>query len=117
MSHLEEILALHLRAAGLPSPEREVRFHPARLWRLDFAWPSHMLALEVEGGVHGRGRHVRPQGFEGDCEKYNEAALLGWTVLRVTGKMVRDGRALGLVERAIEQADKYVEVSVMEDVA
>jgi hypothetical protein len=27
--------------------------------------------------------------------------LLGWSVLRVTGDMVRDGRALELLERAI----------------
>lgn len=101
MSHLEDTLAFHLRAAGLPSPDREVQFAPPRRWRFDFAWPERMIALEVEGGTRRGGRHTRHDGFEADCEKYNEAGLSGWTVLRVTGSMVRDGRALNLVERAL----------------
>jgi hypothetical protein len=36
---------------------------------------------EVEGGVWTCGRHVRGRGYEGDCEKYSEAALRGWCVL------------------------------------
>lgn len=100
MSAIEEKLALHIRATGLPTPEREVRFHATRKWRFDFAWPSRMLALEIEGGTHRRGRHTSPEGFERDCEKYNTAALGGWTVLRVTSDMVRDGRALALIEEA-----------------
>ena len=71
------------------------------MWRFDMAWPRLMLAVEVEGGIWARGRHVRGKGFEADCEKYNEAALAGWRVLRVTGAMVQDGRALQYVERGI----------------
>jgi hypothetical protein len=44
---------------------------------------------------------VRGSGSEGDCEKINAATLMGWRVLRVTGAMVRDGRALEYVERAL----------------
>jgi hypothetical protein len=40
------------------------------------------VALEVEGGVFSRGRHVRPAGFIADCEKYNAAAIAGWRVVR-----------------------------------
>lgn len=108
MSALEDTLALHIRAAGLPSPERELRFHDKRRWRFDFAWPSHMLALEVDGGTMGagaaQGRHTRGKGFEADCIKVNTATLLGWRVLRVTGAMVRDGRALATLEEALSQA-------------
>lgn len=102
MSQLENQFAFHLRCAALPTPEREVRFHSTRRWRLDFAWPSRMLAVEVDGGTWVQGRHTRPRGFEADCEKLNAAALLGWTVLRVTSDMVRDGRALALVEQAMK---------------
>jgi very-short-patch-repair endonuclease len=87
-------------AIGLPTPTPEYRFHPTRRWRFDFAWPHHKLALEVEGGVFIRGRHSRGAGMVKDMEKYGEAAILGWRVLRVTPKQVRDGSALTLVERA-----------------
>ena len=95
-----------LCAAGLPAPIREHRFAPPRRWRFDYAWPAHRLALEVEGGTWKRGRHVRGRGYESDCEKYSEAALRGWRVLRVTPAMLRDGRALAMLGRALPAADK-----------
>lgn len=69
-----------------PMPECEYRFHPERKWRLDFAWPSYKLAVEIEGGVWVRGRHVRGIGFVKDMEKYNELAILGWCLLRFQPK-------------------------------
>lgn len=104
MSHLEDTLAFQLQAAGLPTPEREHRFAPPRKWRFDFAWPHLMVALEVDGGTMSGGRHTRGKGFEADCEKTNAAAINGWLLLRVTGAMVRDGRALDTAEKAIELA-------------
>jgi len=101
ISELEELMAFHLKASGLPPPEREHGFHSTRLWRFDFAWPEQCVALEVEGGVRSNGRHTRGSGFEADCEKYNEAGLLGWTVFRVTGAMVHSGQALQMIERAL----------------
>jgi len=96
---------MQLEMEGLPEPEREYRFHPRRRWRFDFAWPERRLAAEIEGGTFVRGRHVRPQGYENDCEKYNEAALAGWRVLRFTGAMVRDGRAIEAVKRVLMNGD------------
>jgi hypothetical protein len=84
----------------LPAPVREHRFAPPRRWRFDFAWPSRLLALEIEGGAWVNGRHVRGRGYEADCEKYAEATLRGWKVLRVTPGMLRDGRAMALLKRA-----------------
>ena len=100
-SHLEFTLDQQIAAAGLPRPEREHRFAPPRRWRFDFAWPARRIAAEVEGGTWSRGRHVRGRGFEADCEKYNAAALAGWRVLRFTGAMVEDGRALATIEEAL----------------
>ncbi len=88
----------------IPTPLQEHRFAPPRRWRFDFAWPDLWLALEVEGGVWSGGRHSRGAGYTADLEKYNAAALGGWTVLRVTTDMVTEGRALELVERAIARA-------------
>jgi very-short-patch-repair endonuclease len=55
-----------------------------RRWRFDFAHTELRIAIEIEGGVYSRGRHVRPKGFLGDMEKYNRATVLGWQVLRMT---------------------------------
>lgn len=95
-------MAFQIKAARLPVPEREHRFHPKRKWRLDFAWPDHGWALEVEGGTWVKGAHTRGKKFEMDCNKYAEAALAGWRVLRVTTDMVRRGEALAYVERALK---------------
>ncbi|WP_245693507.1 endonuclease domain-containing protein [Deferrisoma camini] len=102
-SRAEEELAVQVQVAGLPEPEREFRFHPARKWRFDFSWPDRRLAVEVEGGVWTQGRHVRGQGFEADCEKYAEAVAMGWRVMRVTPRQIRDGRALDWITRALRR--------------
>lgn len=95
-------MLLALRAAKLvDGMTREHRFHATRAWRFDFAWPALRLALEVEGGTRSGGRHTTGSGFEADAEKYNEAALLGWTVLRVTSAQVRSGQALRWCEQAL----------------
>lgn len=97
----EERLLFQVRALKLPEPERELRFHPTRQWRFDFAWPKHMIAVEVEGGTWGRGRHTRGSGFEKDCEKYNAAAELGWTVYRYTSDQIARGEAIEQLERVL----------------
>lgn len=72
-------------------PEREHRVYPYTVrpgrtkrvpWRIDFAWPDCQLAVEIEGGVFARGRHIRGSGFVEDCAKYNFLAETGWTLLR-----------------------------------
>lgn len=95
-------LDLQLEYSSLPAPEHEHRFHPTRRWRFDFAWPDYKLAAEIEGATWTQGRHTRGQGFENDCTKYNEAAVLGWAVLRFTTEMVRDGRAFDTIARWFE---------------
>jgi very-short-patch-repair endonuclease len=79
--------------------EFELKFHHARRWMFDFAWPQHMLAVEVHGGVFQQGRHVRGTGFRDDREKMNEATILGWRVLEFTTCQVESGYALGALER------------------
>jgi len=75
-SELELWFAAQLRDAGLTEGmEEEYEFEPGRRWRLDFAWPGQLVAVEIEGGVWSRGRHTRGSGFIGDCEKYNTAVF------------------------------------------
>ena len=80
---------------------KEYRFYSPRKWRFDYAIPAHKIALEVEGGVWTRGRHVRPQGFLGDIEKYNTATLLGWRVFRTTPSKLITGSTLLLLKNAM----------------
>ncbi len=102
-----KVLLEQILLAGLPKPKTEYRFHANRQWRFDFCWRPQLVACEIEGGIwmqteSGRSKgHAHPDRFESDCEKYNEAALYGWLLIRVTPKMVRDGRALDWLERAL----------------
>ncbi len=59
------------------------------------------MALEVEGGAFTNGRHVRGTGFLRDMEKYREAAILGYVVIRCTPQEIEDGSAFALVKRAL----------------
>lgn len=90
-----------LQARGIAAPETEYRFHPDRKWRFDFAWPDARLALESEGGVFVGGGHGRGAKFIKDCEKYNEATLMGWRVLRVAGHLLVSEDTAALVSRAL----------------
>lgn len=80
---------------------REHRFYKPRKWRFDYALPYYKIAVEVEGGVWTGGRHIRPQGFLGDIEKYNTAALLGWRVFRTTPDKLLSAQTLKLLKSAI----------------
>ena len=106
MSYLEDILEHKLKIYGFLHFQREYIFHPTRRWRFDFAFPELKIAVEIEGGIHLKGkrksRHTTAKGFTEDCVKYNEAACLGWTVLRVTADQVRSMEALDWIYRMIE---------------
>ena len=91
-----------IRWLKLPAPVREHRFAPPRRWRFDIAWPDLLIAVEVEGGVFVGGRHTRGAAFEADCEKYDEATVAGWRVIRVTPRMIREGKAIFYIEQLLK---------------
>jgi hypothetical protein len=92
-----------VKRAKLPAPTPEYRFHAVRKWRFDYCWPDWRVALEVEGGAFagGGGRHNRGAGFRADCEKYSEAAALGWRIVRVLPEQLATLRTIEWIERAI----------------
>jgi len=107
-SHLELLFERHIRDARLPAPEIEYPFAKealGRKWESDFAWPELRLLVEVEGGVYSGGRHTRGKGFIDDCEKYVEAQILGWRVVRFPGSWVLDGTAIRYLVRLIAQLE------------
>lgn len=106
---------------------REFRFHPERMWRFDFAIPYVKIGIEVDGGSFGRpvqchkckstvmratksgrmfmvregGRHNTGAGMEADHEKMNEAAALGWRILRAMPKHIKDSSVINLLTKMI----------------
>ena len=88
------------RHHGLPYPDTEYRFHPTRKWRFDWLFGG-VVALEKEGAVWTGGRHTRGGGFIDDMEKYNEAQILGYIVIRATPKQIKDGDIFPVIKRAL----------------
>jgi very-short-patch-repair endonuclease len=82
-SRLEKRFETLWDAHGGHTLEKEFRFHPTRKWRADFAHLESKTLIEIEGGIYINGRHNRPAGFAADLEKYLEAALAGWRVIRL----------------------------------
>ncbi len=102
VSKPEEEFFLQIKAARVDvGVEREYLFHPTRKWRFDFAWPEMMIAVEIEGGIWNGGRHTRGLGFEKDCQKYLEAVMRGWKIIRATPSMVRSGQLLNAIDALI----------------
>ncbi|MDC5257351.1 endonuclease domain-containing protein [Acinetobacter baumannii] len=96
------ILATHLRACKI-SFEKEYKFHPKRKWRADFLITGTKILVEVEGGIWSGGRHTRGKGYIGDMEKYNEAAMMGFTVLRFSTEQVKSGLAVQQIEKMVSE--------------
>lgn len=80
-SHLEVAIIRIIRAAGLPEPVRQhVVVMAGEKFRLDLAYPDHMLFLEGDGfGVHGM-----RSAFERDRHRQNLLVVAGWRPLRFT---------------------------------
>lgn len=88
-SRIEVALELQLKAKRFPKPATEFHFLEDRNFRFDFAWPDRKIAVEVQGTQH----RIRDR-FHADIEKRALALLAGWRVLEVSGRAVRDGRAI-----------------------
>ncbi|MDH2542052.1 DUF559 domain-containing protein [Acinetobacter baumannii] len=96
----ETVLVTHLKACKI-SFEQEYKFHPDRKWRADFLITGKKILIEVEGGIWSGGRHTRGKGYIGDMEKYNSAAMMGFTVLRFSTEQVKAGVAIKQIEQLV----------------
>ncbi|RSO00912.1 DUF559 domain-containing protein [Acinetobacter pittii] len=98
----EVLLATHLKACKIEF-EQEYKFHPKRKWRADFLITGKKILVEVEGGIWSGGRHTRGKGYIGDMEKYNSAAMMGFTVLRFSTEQVKSGLAVQQIEKMVSE--------------
>lgn len=88
----EKFLFLWKANSG-PQLQEEYRFHSKRKWKADFRYDSPRLGpihIEIEGGIWlgGKARHTSGVGYWKDCEKYNEACLMGIKVIRLAGPLI-----------------------------
>lgn len=79
---LEPRFARLVRRYALPMPAFQVWVAPGI--RVDFAYPDHMLAIEVDGF----GSRRTPEQLDAHNARQNQLVLLGWTVLRFSWKQV-----------------------------
>lgn len=79
-SVLESRMARLLHTHGLPAPASEVVTGTSGEYRLDFAYPDLLLAVEVDGYAW----HSSPEQFANDARRRNVLAAHGWTVLVFT---------------------------------
>ncbi|HHP0322565.1 DUF559 domain-containing protein [Acinetobacter nosocomialis] len=100
VSEGEATLVQHLKTQKI-SFEQEYKFHPTRKWRADFLITGTKILIEVEGGIWSGGRHTRGKGYIGDMEKYNSAAMMGFTVLRFSTEQVKAGVAIKQIEQLV----------------
>ena len=100
MSAAEDLLAFHLRAAGIEFVQQHA-YAPPRKFRADFAFPYARLLVEVQGGVYSRKAHGSITGVLADIERLNTATLAGFRLLRFTPQAVKSGEALQLIERVL----------------
>lgn len=71
--------------------KKELKFHPVRKWRFDFAIESINLAIEFEGGIfQNKSGHNTAKHYSKDTQKYAQATILGWSILRYTALTFKD---------------------------
>lgn len=97
-SRLEEQFFAMWKLFEGPELEEEFRFNSKRRWRADLAHLPSRTLIEIEGGTYSGGRHVRGQGYEDDCKKYNAATMAGWRVIRFTAAMIQPNEIKRLIE-------------------
>lgn len=105
---IDVFVAIAKKELGI-EPVKEFLFYPTRKWRFDYAFVEAKIALEVEGGVHTGGRHIRPRGFLGDMEKYNAAAELGWRVVRTTPDKLRTLDTIKMIKNCMRYGTELQE--------
>lgn len=101
----ERLLSKQLDLLKIPYAT-EFKFHPKRKWSADFVIEGYPILVEVEGGVFSNGGHTRGSGYTTDCEKYSNAAMLGYYVIRGTTEQVRKGHVLIWIEEMMKFIDE-----------
>jgi very-short-patch-repair endonuclease len=76
-----------IRDSGLPRPVEQHRIFDdvGFIMRADFAYPDHLIAIEVDSVEH----HLTREAFEADRVKRNRLRIAGWLLLEITDRRMR----------------------------
>jgi very-short-patch-repair endonuclease len=83
-SDLEHDFLTFLRKHKLPLPQLNTEIEG---FEVDCVWPSHRLAVELDGGA----AHQTPHAFEADRVRDEILVAAGWRVIRVTPARLAPG--------------------------
>lgn len=94
-SSLEDVFVSFLDRAGLPQPERNVRFNVGggRI-EADCLWRKQQLIVELDGHA----AHGTRAAFESDRERDRLLQAAGWKVVRITWRQLHDEPAATVVD-------------------
>jgi hypothetical protein len=86
-SPMESEARLAMHDGGLPEPvlQYEIIDLEGQLWRVDFAWPDEMVAVEYDGFDW----HSSPAALQRDRQKRAALEEMGWRVMSIVGDDVR----------------------------
>jgi hypothetical protein len=86
-SPMESEARLVMLDGGLPTPnlQYEILDRDRRVWRVDFAWPDALLAVEYDGYDW----HSGPDDFRRDRQKRAALQEIGWQVMSIVADDVR----------------------------
>lgn len=102
-SELETLAVELIRRVGLPEPVRQFWVEMGGRFRIDLAYPGHMLGIELDSREH-HGAYYDP--FRLDRERQNVLERMGWTFLHFVWEHLTDrpgyvvatvGEALGML--------------------
>lgn len=83
LAYNPQIVTAFFAEYKIPPPRFEYYFNATTKHRFDMAWPQFLypVALEVQGGIHVKGAHVRGAALEREWVKLRLAAERGWRVV------------------------------------
>ena len=82
----------------------EFKYNTARKFKFDYANLPLKIAIEMEGGIYTGTGHAKTGTYLKDMDKYNDAQLKGWIVLRYA--YGQENKIEGDVRKAIEKRKK-----------
>jgi very-short-patch-repair endonuclease len=97
----ERTLRRYLRAAQLPQPLTNRKLGK---WEPDFLWPAHRVVVELDSWQF----HSHRKAFERDRRKDMALRDAGYTVIRITGRQLKDEPLMVIahVARALDRATR-----------
>tara|TARA_Y100000310_G_C20309679_1_gene635642 strand:+ start:221 stop:673 length:453 start_codon:yes stop_codon:yes gene_type:complete len=76
-------------------------------YRMDFYWPKNRLAVEVQGGIHLKGKsgHSSGKGIQRDIRKLQLCALENVKLVQVSSADIESGIAFKIIIKLLSQKE------------